>query len=64
MKKEKADLSTYPDALTTAQAEQCLGVGKTKFFELLKDNKIFSIKINRIRLIPKTEIERYLKGEK
>ena len=60
MKKEKVDLSTYPDALTTAQARECLGIGKTKLFELMRYGLIFSKRVGRIKLIPKVEIERYL----
>lgn len=61
MKKININLNTYSDALTTAQAEEILGVGKTKFFELLKSGAFYSLMIGRKRLIPKSEIVRYLK---
>ena len=59
--KIKVNLNDFPDALTTFQAREVLGIGKTKLFELLKYNKINSIKVGRVRLFPKKEIVNYLK---
>ncbi len=64
MKKQKADIRKYPDALTTLQARECLGCGKTKLFEMIDDGRLFSIKVGRIRLIPKTAIIEVLNKEK
>lgn len=64
MKKKKSDIKQYPDALTTLQARECLGCGKTKLFEMINDGRLLSIKVGRIRLIPKTAILEILNKEK
>lgn len=64
MKRVRADYIKYPDSMTTKQARECLGYGKTKLFEMIEDGRLFSVKVGRIRLIPKSEIIRLTKEKK
>ena len=47
-------------AYRTADAAHRVGVGRTKFFALLKAGEIKSIKDGGVRLVPDTEIRAYL----
>lgn len=53
-------MSTNPAALSTVQACQVLSLGKTKLFELLATGQIKGFNVGRKRLIPQSEIERFI----
>jgi excisionase family DNA binding protein len=44
--------------LSTKESWQRLGIGKTMFFELLKDGKITAVRLNGRTLIEPAELER------
>ena len=46
--------------LREAEARAAIGLGKTKFYELLGSGAIESFKIGRVRVIPATSIERWI----
>lgn len=50
----------YPDVVNVAQLQKMLGVGKNTAYELLKKQKIQSIRIGRIHKIPKVNVIKYL----
>lgn len=50
----------YPDVLTTQQLAQILHVGINKIYELLKSNKIKSIRIGQQYRIPRKHLSNYL----
>jgi excisionase family DNA binding protein len=45
--------------VSTAEAARRVGVGKTKFFELLKDDQIKAVRLGRRTLVPVAELERF-----
>ncbi len=48
--------------VSTAEAARRIGVGKTKFFELLKEEHIKAVRIGRRTLIPTAELDRFVAG--
>lgn len=50
-------------AVSPAEAAQMLGLGRTKFYELLAANEINSVKIGARRLIRVAELEAWLKAK-
>lgn len=49
-------------AVSPAEGAQMLGLGKTKFYELLASNEITSVKIGTRRLIRVSVLEEWLKA--
>ena len=47
-------------AVAPAEAARMLSLGKTRFYELLSDNQIASIKLGSRRLIRVSELEAWL----
>lgn len=47
-------------AVSPAEAARMLGLGRTKFYELLADKQIASLKIGTRRLIRLSDLERWL----
>ena len=50
----------YPDVVSVSQMQQMLGVGRNTAYDLLKEQKIQSIRIGRVHKIPKINIIKYL----
>jgi excisionase family DNA binding protein len=48
--------------VSTAEGARRIGVGKTKFFELLKEEQIKAVRIGRRTLIPTAELDRFVAG--
>lgn len=38
------------------------GIGHTKFYELLRDGELRSVRIGRRRFVPQSEIDRFIAG--
>lgn len=57
------DLATRRLAVAPAEAAQMLGLGRTKFYELLAANEITSVKIGTRRLIRVSVLEDWLKAQ-
>ena len=53
----------YPDVVCVAQLQKMLGIGRNTAYNLLKDNKIKSIRIGRVHKIPKVNIIKYLQAK-
>jgi len=45
---------------TPMEAAEQLGVGRTMLFQLLRDGRLKSVKVDRKRLIPGAELERFV----
>lgn len=44
-----------------AEGRERLGnLGRTKYFELLKDGQLRSVKVGRRRMVPQSEIDRFI----
>jgi len=54
----------YPDVVSVAQMRKMLGVGRNTAYDLLKENKIQSIRIGRVHKIPKINIIKYLHSQR
>lgn len=52
----------YPDVVSIDQLRTMLGVGKNTAYDLIKKQKIQSIRIGRIHKIPKKNIVKYLRS--
>jgi len=50
----------YPDVVSVAQMQKMLSIGRNTAYDLLKENKIQSIRIGRVHKIPKVNIIKYL----
>jgi len=50
----------YPDIVSVTQLQYMLNVGKNTAYNLLKENKIQSVRIGKIHKIPKINIIKYL----
>ncbi len=50
-------------AYRVPEAAQVIGVGRSKFYELVKDGKIATVKRDGITLVTTRELERYLSLE-
>ena len=51
-------------ALRVEEAQRALGIGKTKIYELIKDGRLETVRIDRSRLIPVEAIEALLASAK
>jgi len=49
-----------PLLLTIAQVAELLNLGRTKTYELVMSNRIKSVKLGRRRLIPRSNVEKYV----
>lgn len=45
--------------LTTAEAAHRLGIGRSKFYELLGEKRLTTVKIGRAVRVPAREVERF-----
>ena len=52
----------FPDVVNVAQLQKMLGVGRNTAYNLLKTNKIRSIRIGKIYRVPKINILKYLQA--
>ena len=48
--------STYPDIVTVEQIMEMLNLGKTKVYNLLKDNSIRHLRVGNKYIIPKKSV--------
>ena len=53
----------FKDVVSVAEMMSMLKIGKNTAYDLLKNNKIQSIRIGRIHRIPKVNIIKYLQME-
>jgi len=55
------EMTVLDDArlLTVEEAAQCLSLGRTTLYALLKDGQITSVRIGRLRRIPVEALESY-----
>jgi excisionase family DNA binding protein len=44
---------------TTSESARRLGIGRTKLFELLKNERLHAVRLGRKTLIPVAELERF-----
>lgn len=51
----------FSDILTVKELMDYLAIGKNTAYELLKSNKIKSIRIGRVYKIPKSEVQEYVR---
>jgi len=54
----------YPDVVSVAQLQTMLGIGRNTAYNLIKKQKIQSIRIGRIHKIPKKNIIKYLQPDR
>ena len=54
----------YPDVVGVSQLQKMLGVGRNTAYDLLKNNKIHSIRIGRVHRIPKKNVIKYLQSKR
>jgi len=54
----------YPDVVNVIQLQKMLGVGRNTAYDLLKEEKIQSIRIGRVHKIPKVNIIKYLQTKR
>lgn len=61
-KKEELSATSSPEKLllTTSEAAERLGIGRTTLYELIRAGKLRTIKIGRRRLIPATAIPKMI----
>jgi excisionase family DNA binding protein len=52
-----------PALLSVQQAAKYLSVGRTELFKMLKEGRIRSIRRGRRRLVPKAELDRFIREE-
>ena len=52
----------FPDVVNVAQLQKMLGIGRNTAYNLLKTNKIRSIRIGKIYRVPKINILKYLQA--
>lgn len=52
----------YPDALTPAQVQEMLGVGRRMTYGLLRRGEIQSVRMGRLYRVPKVAVIDYLCG--
>lgn len=50
----------YPDALTPAQVQEMLGVGRRMTYRLLRKGEIQSVRMGRLYRVPKVAVIDYL----
>ena len=56
-------VETEPALLSVEQSARYLGVGRTQVFVLLREGRLRSVKVGRRRLIPRSELDRYITEE-
>ncbi|HZA15296.1 MAG TPA: helix-turn-helix domain-containing protein [Pseudonocardiaceae bacterium] len=54
------DGTTVRLLLTIEQAAQCLGIGRTLMYALVRDGNVESVQIGRLRRIPADALSRYV----
>jgi excisionase family DNA binding protein len=54
------DGTTVRLLLTIEQAAQCLGIGRTLMYALVRDGNVKSVQIGRLRRIPADALSRYI----
>jgi excisionase family DNA binding protein len=54
------DGTTVRLLLTIEQAAQCLGIGRTLMYALVRDGNVESVQIGRLRRIPADALSRYI----
>jgi excisionase family DNA binding protein len=52
-----------PVLLSVEEAARCLSVGRSEVFAMIREGRIRSIKRGRRRLIPKSELDRFVQQE-
>ena len=60
MNNNKELFHEYPDVVTTKDVQQMLHVGRNSVYQLLKENKIKTIKIGKKYVIPKKSVINFL----
>jgi excisionase family DNA binding protein len=60
--KRTAEIIGQPDPLLCdiEETASLIGLGRTKTYELIASGKIFSVRIGRRRLVPRTAIDAYV----
>ena len=58
----RAMFRLYPDALTPAQVQEMLGVGRRMTYGLLRRGEIQSVRMGRLYRVPKVAVIDYLCG--
>lgn len=58
----RAMFRNYPDALTPAQVQEMLGVGRRMVYGLLHSGNIQSVRMGKLYRIPKVAVIDYLCG--
>lgn len=53
----------YPDMMTVFQLQKVLGVGRNTAYNLIRDNKVKSVRIGRTIRIPKQWLIEYIENE-
>ena len=53
----------FPDVVDVTQLQKMLGIGRNSAYDLLKTNKIKSIRIGKIYRVPKVNILKYLQAD-
>ncbi len=56
------DSPSVPVLLSVAEAAKRLGIGTTLFYELLYRGELRSLLIGKRRLVPASDVERYIEG--
>ncbi len=56
-------LKSYKDVLTLKEVQTILKIGRNKAYELLKNGKIKSIRIEKQYRIPKINVIKYLQNQ-
>lgn len=54
----------YPDVVSITDLQKMLNIGKNTAYDLLKKQKIQSIRIGRIHKIPKKNVIKYLQSNR
>jgi len=54
----------FPDVVNVADLQKMLGIGRNSAYNLLKENKISSIRIGRTHKIPKKNVVKYLQSNR
>ncbi|MDO5785869.1 MAG: helix-turn-helix domain-containing protein [Eubacteriales bacterium] len=55
--------SGYPDMMTVSQLQEALGIGRNAAYNLIRSNKMKSLKIGRNIRIPKIWLIEYIEEE-
>jgi excisionase family DNA binding protein len=60
---ETSDVVLVPLAVSPRHAAKCLGVGHDAIYQLLNQGRLRSVRLGRRRLIPMSELQRFLIAE-